>query len=237
MVIPSNIANHIEIKTFFKIAQPYFLLLFIYFRVLEIISFSLRSLSFPKPASSSHWGNSVFQNSAIVGPAWELGRCLKVFKQNNLDSQSVQYSTVHKKKGMEMRKTVRMRQDPDLMVLWFYSPLLVGAGLTTNILIVFTLTATWGAAEERPAFAAVLGSLRKRRANLWPDLHPLPASFPSWVDRRGTPSNTHNLCPITPSLHAVGKYSGTDQSTEPVHIYKHRLYLEAKQKKWKRQKC
>lgn len=62
--------------------------------------------------------------------------------------------------------------------------------------------------EAGPAFAAVLGSLWQRRANLWTDLLPLPASFPSWVEIRGTLSNTHQLYTISPpSQQAVGKYS------------------------------
>lgn len=88
------------------------------------------------------------------------------------------------------------------------------AGPATNILIAFALTATLGAAQEgpRPASAAVLGSLQQRRANLRPDLHPRPASFPSWKRTgEGEGGDSRSRPPPVPhrpqSLHAVGKYS------------------------------
>lgn len=88
------------------------------------------------------------------------------------------------------------------------------AGPATNILIAFALTATLGAAQEgpRPASAAVLGSLQQRRANLRPDLHPRPASFPSWKrGGAGGGSDSRSRPPPVPhhpqSLRAVGKCS------------------------------
>lgn len=79
------------------------------------------------------------------------------------------------------RKTVRMRQDPDLMVPWFHSLLLVVQVSQRKHIDRVYINGYVGSCRGKagPAFAAVLGSLRERRANLWPDLHPLCASFPS----------------------------------------------------------
>ena len=113
---------------------------------------------------------------------------LKVFKLNNSDTHSMQcgtISTLNRSRtcdAMGYRKRVRTRQDSHLAPLWFHSLLLVVAGLPTNILIVFTLTGTWGAAEQRPALPLLQSWDHSDRGGLisWPDLHPLLASFPPW---------------------------------------------------------
>ncbi len=94
---------------------------------------------------------SALKLSYIVLATQEPGRRLKVFKQNNLDIQSIRYSAVStlKQKGHGAGAVrIRARSRPHGSLVSF-SPFSC-AGLTTNILIVFTLTAMWGAAE-RPA--------------------------------------------------------------------------------------
>ena len=88
------------------------------------------------------------------------------------------------------------------------------AGLTTNILIVFTLTAPWGDAEERPAPPLLQswdhsdrGGLISGQTSTHYPLHSHPVLTGDVLLL--TPSAS---APSPPSLRAVGKYSNT--STE-----------------------
>ena len=102
------------------------------------------------------------------------------------------------------------------------------AGLTTNILIVFTLMGTLGAAEERPALPLLQSwNYSNKRANLWPDLHQLDSLFPPSQERC-----THHLHRFTPVLHGVGKCCNTATEKLQKNHGIHMLY-SVDIEKWK----